>query len=187
MWSPSLIEISQWRDSSQHWRAMSSLSWNGASVSSKSKQVRPAPSRAWIAPTKMPCMSDRDRSAAAGRSAAIFAGPVLRVARRAPRGSKKASSMRLRTKRSSRANSASGRSFFIVHSLSCLNPGFAQATRACDAARSHDQHLELALAPRRTLHLLGRIDQRLEQHLAVAPVFELVLEGELQGADRGSV
>ena len=36
MWSPSLIEISQWRDSSQHWRAMSSLSANGASSMSKS-------------------------------------------------------------------------------------------------------------------------------------------------------
>ena len=63
MWSDSLQEISTWRASSQHCRAMSSLRANGASSRpspvSKSQQVRPAPSSAWISPTKMLCMSDR--------------------------------------------------------------------------------------------------------------------------------
>ena len=113
MWSPSLSEISQWRASSQHWRAMSSFSWKGASVSSKSKHVRPAPSSAWISPTKMPCINERERSAAAGRSVAIFAGPVLRAAILAPRGSKIRSSILERTKRSSRASSDSGSIFFM--------------------------------------------------------------------------
>ena len=129
MWSPSFTEISQWRDSSQHWRAMSSFSWNGASSSSKSKQVRPAPSSAWISPTKMPCISERERSAGGRAVAAILAGPVLRSAILAPRGSKMRSSILVRTKRSSRASSDSGEhllhptAYLLARSASPRLPG----------------------------------------------------------------
>ena len=60
------VEISTWRLSSQHCRAMSSFSANGASSSPlpvvKSQHVRPAPSSAWISPMKMPCIIPRARS-----------------------------------------------------------------------------------------------------------------------------
>ena len=62
--------------------------------SSKSKLVRPAPSSAWISPTKMPCISLRAASGAAGRSGSSLAEPVLRSADLASwRGSHHASSI----------------------------------------------------------------------------------------------
>ena len=105
MCSPSLMLISTWRASSQHCRAMSSFSpngaWSRASPRSKSKHVRPAPSSAWISPTKMPCMRPagvvggvlvrRCQACCVARSATGFCGrtphprsPCARTARRAP-------------------------------------------------------------------------------------------------------
>ena len=76
---------------------MSSLSSNGASSRpvpvSKSQHVRPAPSRAWISPTKMPCIRLRAR---VGRVGVVGAEAVAALRRRgsaALRGSKMTSSM----------------------------------------------------------------------------------------------
>ena len=68
---------------------------------SKSQQVRPAPSSAWISPTKMPCIRPR---APSGASASRGLKPFSRrrVATNALRGSKITSSMVMRTNRSSR-------------------------------------------------------------------------------------
>ena len=83
--SLSLTLISTWRASSHAWRAMSSLSANGTVLpvvgllsapvgpvpgtllTAKSWHVRPAPSSAWISPTKMPCIRPRAASLASGR------------------------------------------------------------------------------------------------------------------------
>ena len=91
-------------------------------------------------------------------------------------GSKMRSSILVRTNRSSRASSDSARNFFI---RLYLLRGFSQATGTGDAARRQVQLLRaLAWRRGRPLHLFGRVDQRLEQHLAVAPVLELVLQDE---------
>ena len=119
MCSTSFTEISTWRASSQHWRAMSSLRANGASSRpspvSKSQQVRPAPSSAWISPTKMPCIS------AAGVLAGVLVGRRERVDARhlglALRGSKMTSSMRMWSNRSSRASSSTGSMRFMSNLL----------------------------------------------------------------------
>ena len=58
---------------------------------------------------------------------------------------------------------------------------------AGDAAGGHHQLLQLRLVARRPLDLGRRLDERLEEHLAVTPVVQLVLEDELERADRGGV
>ena len=185
MWSPSLIEISQWRDSSQHWRAMSSLSWNGASLSSKSKQVRPAPSSAWISPTKMPCISERERSAAAGRSVASLAGPVLRCG---DLGAARIEDAVLDLGADEALVTGElGLGEHLLHATATSCDRFSQATGTGDPARRQYELLELLLAAAGSLDLFGRIDQRLEEHLAVAPVLELVLQDERERPDRRRV
>src|SRR6188472_4126667 len=146
----------------------------------------------------MPCINDRERSAADGRSTAILAGPVLRCATLAPRGSNTRSSILVRTKRSSRASSDSARNFFIrllpparthcscrgrLHApLPCGRCAVvSKATGACDATRRHVQRLQLLVSARGPLSFLRSVDQRLQQHLAVAPGLELVLQDEGEG------
>ena len=99
---------------------MSSLSANGMAAASasavpasvKSQHVRPAPSRAWISPTKMPCMSERAASLASLRD-----GVSRLVERRlwspfrfnVERGSPMRSAMVSLWNRSSRARSSTGK------------------------------------------------------------------------------
>ena len=56
-----------------------------------------------------------------------------------------------------------------------------------DAARGQHELLEPGLMPRCPVHLLIGLDERLDEHLAVAPVLELVLQGELERPDRRRV
>ena len=82
----------------------------------KSWQVRPAPSSAWISPTKMPCMSARAAvlaSARLGTNRFDFAvGPSLPSALR---GSFMRSAMVTWLNRLSRANSSTGKNFLMLH------------------------------------------------------------------------
>ena len=75
----------------------------------------------------------------------------------------------------------------LLHETQTSYRLFAQATGAGDAARRQVELLQSRLAGTGPLDLLGRVDQRLEQHLAVAPVVELVLQRELERADRRRV
>ena len=137
--SLSLTLISTCRASSQHCRAMSSFSANGTSISplssvaapvlatpavSKSKQVRPAPSSAWISPTKMPCMRPRAPSLASRRDGVsrnevrLPAPPSLTSS--AVRASWKRSCIVMVAKRSSRASWSTGRNLRMSFRLSSL-------------------------------------------------------------------
>src|SRR5207253_1438998 len=63
----------------------------------------------------------------------------------------------------------------------------ADASGPGDAAGPQHYLLQPGLVGGGTLDLLVRLDQRLDEHLSVAPVLELVVEGQLQRADRGRV
>ncbi len=117
--SLSLMLISTWRASSHAWRAMSSFNANGASVPvSKSQHVRPAPSRAWISPTKMPCIRPRARSLASARSGVRrFVLVRLSVAVSTVRGSACDWRIVIWLNRSSRANSSTGKNLRIRPAL----------------------------------------------------------------------
>ena len=117
---------------------------------------------------------------------AILAGPVLRMRdlraardrRCGPRSSCARSARRGRA-RTRRASSSCDRDLLTSASPRLPGPAIPPDARySCSSS-----------AWRRggPLDLLGRVDQRLEQHLAVAPVLELVLQGELERADRGRV
>ena len=124
--SASFTLISTWRASSQHCRAMSSLRANGASSTVKSQQVRPAPSSAWISPTKMPCMSARAASDASGRdgTSRFDAGRGRSgLSIMALRGSAMRSRIVVLLKRSSRASSSTGKKRLIVRSSSLPRSG----------------------------------------------------------------
>src|SRR5436305_909539 len=160
MCSVSFTEISTWRVSSQHWRAMSSLSWKGASSRpspvSKSQQVRPAPSRAWISPTKMLCINWRDASGASG-SVALKAFLCERSSRTALRGSKTTSSMLMRWNRVSRASSSTGRILFIERRppLGCLIEAYSDGVDdlfACQAGAGRRRQGAVALELRYRRH-----------------------------------
>src|SRR5262245_40078266 len=196
---------------------MSSLRAYGASSVaspvSKSQHVRPAPSRAWISPTKMPCMRARAASAESGRSGVRRAW-VRILLLRTERGSLMRSWMSTRTKRSSRARSSTGwdflmvppswrlrrragwpplRSWFLPERL-CRDFGrlwvsvrVADGAGTGDAPGGQQQLLEVGHPVGGPLHLFFGLEQRLDEHLPVAPVVELVLEGEVERADGGGV
>ncbi len=159
-----------------------------ASPVAKSQQVRPAPSSAWISPTKMPCISARAASGASGRAGREPSSCRLGFGRRCGHGTGVVDALAHRDGRSasSRASSSTGNEpphQLRLHGLTDA----ADRARAGDAAGGQHQLLELGLVARRPLDLFGGLDERLDQHLAVAPVLELVLQGELQRADRGRV
>ena len=66
----------------------------------------------------------------------------------------------------------------LLHATDSSCDRFAQATGAGDPSRRQHELLELLLAAAGPLDLFGRVEQRLDEHLAVAPVFELVLQRE---------
>src|SRR5258706_13026285 len=53
-----------------------------------------------------------------------------------------------------------------------------------NAAGGDDQLLQPGLVSCGAIDLFGGLDQRLQQHLAVAPIIELILEDEVDRADR---
>ena len=63
----------------------------------------------------------------------------------------------------------------------------ADGAGAGDAACGEQQLLKLGLVVDGPLQVVLGLDEGLEQHLAVAPVVELVLEDEAERPDRGRV
>src|SRR5258708_32181990 len=61
--------------------------------------------------------------------------------------------------------------------------GVTDAAGSGDTAGPNDQCLEPTLVSRRPLCLFLVLYQRLKQHLAITPLFELVVEHELERSD----
>ena len=158
-------------------------------MSSKSWQVRPAPSSAWISPTKIPCISERAASAdvapighqPVGRAAAGCS--ALRVGERPRVGHPVAH--RDPVEPLVAGEVVDGEE--LPHGATPprlglpIEPGPAMPPAS---TISFSSRAWWAVGP---VDLVGRLDQRLQQHLAIAPVVELVLQDELQRADRRGV
>ena len=167
----------------------------GAPAVSKSQQVRPAPSSAWISPVKMPCISDaggvggvgtvgrepRRRCGGARRPCRRYLPGVLHpLGQRDPDEATVAGEV-LDREALPHADTPCARSaLWFVPGVSYGSPsvrGRRCRRRRRAASRAWPGGRPPGRRPRASL------DQRLQQHLAVAPVVVLVLEDELQRPD----
>ena len=139
----------------------------------------------------MPCIRARAASGASGRSGVSRPGPTLLLGEPVldPRGARVVEALHDRDADEAIVAGQILDGEGLPHAwVSCsLEYGVADGARAGDAAGRQQQLLELGLVVDRPLHLVVGLDERLQHHLAVAPVLELVRQGELERPDGGGV
>ena len=129
----------------------------------------------------------RRRERRGARASAGCCSACLRRAIGRGRGSARRSRISTRTKRGSRASSSTGNDFLMTRASTACAGCMPMDAGTGDAARGQHELLEPRLMGGRPVDLFIGLDQGLDEHLAVSPVLELVLQAELERADRRRV